>query len=131
VFKTTGVDDASLITALALLRGEMNSDIKELKDLVKQALKQNGDPGRQLAGDRYVHDQHAASVDRMGFGLSFTVTSAHSGTSSSRLLRLAQSMVTDELDSREVEQLFAYCTRRNRIGKGSFGTVYKVCASVP
>jgi len=66
VFKTTGVDDSFLITAWALLRGEMNSDIKELKDLVKQALKQNGDPGRQLAGDRYVHDPHAASVDRMG-----------------------------------------------------------------
>jgi len=31
----------------------------------------------------------------------------------------------DELSKREVSELVKFCTRRNRIGKGTFGTVYK------
>lgn len=83
-------------------KGKVTDDLAELKRDVKTILEQNGNVLRQLEGERGT---------RRGSG--------------SRLLQLAQRMIEDELTDADVEKLASFCTRRNRIGKGSFGSVYK------
>ncbi len=93
---------STLRTELADFRGEVTADVKELKQLVLRLLMENGDPRKQLEGERRVHR-----------------------APSSALLKLAQRLVKDELDDSEVAQILPQCRPENRVGKGSFGTVYR------